>query len=578
MKDRAKSLKIILMALVALILVRLFFIQIIEHDAWVARAEEEHIVQSTIKAERGEIYMMDGEEPVVEVMNRKVWSIIIDPMLADTDKTRNEVSRVLPNERMVTKWDEIFADKTRRYYVAARNLTKSEADQVRELSLDGVYLQRNNVRAYAEGEMASSLLGFVNADGEGQYGVEGALNEDLSGKDGILKTVTDVNNVALSIGDDNVRIPAENGKNVVLSIDRNIQHAMEKVLKNGMERSHAGHAAGLVMNPQNGEVWALANLPTYDATKYAEVEDASVFINFPLEYAYEPGSMCKTFSFASAIDQGKMTPQTTFTNNGYIMVDNWKIENAYKGLIGTVSMQQGLDYSLNTSSMTALMMLGGDMTSINQRGKDLLYEYYHDRFGFGDYTGIELYESKGNITAPDAADAYNSRYANMTFGQGIDLTMIQVASAFSSVVNGGMYYRPTVVAGEVKSNGEFDYYDSPEALRQTVSAQTSDTMRQMLYGTRLGRRNLGIDKAGYYIGGKTGTSQAIIDGAYSFAETTGNYIGFGSSVGELPEYVIMVKIWGEGLKMEGEKDAMPIFDEMSAYMIDYLKLKPGGNN
>lgn len=577
MKDRAKSLKIVLMAAVALILVRLFFIQIIEHDAWVKRAEEEHIVQSTIKAERGEIYMMDGEEPVVEVMNKKVWSIIIDPMLADTDKTRIEISRIIPNDRMAAKWDEIFADKTRRYYVAARNLAKADADRIREIGLSGVYLQRNNVRAYAEGQMASSLLGFVNSDGKGQYGVEGALDEELSGEDGILKSVTDVNNIALSIGDDNVLIPAKNGKNVVLSIDRNIQHAMEKILQAGIDRSHAQHAAGLVMNPENGEIWALANMPTYDATKYSEVEDASVFINFPLETAYEPGSMCKTFSFATAIDQGKMTPQTTFTNNGFITVDGWKIENAYKGLIGTVDMQTGLNYSLNTSSMTALMMLGGDLTNINQRGKEILYEYYHDKFGFGEYTGIELYESKGTVTAPDASDAYNSRYANMTFGQGIDLTMIQVASAFSSVINGGMYYRPTVVAGEVAENGDFIYYDSPEAIRQTITPTTSDTMRQMLYGTRLGRRTIGVDRDGYYIGGKTGTSQALINGEYSFDETTGNYIGFGSSTGELPEYVIMVKIWGEGLKMEGEKDAMPIFDEMSNYMIDYLKLKPGGN-
>ena len=577
MKDRAKSLKIVLMAAVALILVRLFFIQIIEHDAWVKRAEEEHIVQSTIKAERGEIYMMDGDEPVVEVMNKKVWSIILDPMLADADKTRTEISRILPKDRLAASWNDVFADKTRRYFVLARNLSRGEADQIREIGLSGVYLQRNNVRAYAEGQMASSLLGFVNYDGKGQYGVEGALDEELSGEDGILKSVTDVNNVALSIGDDNVLIPAKNGKNVVLSIDRNIQHVMEKILQAGIDRSHAQHAAGLVMNPENGEIWALANLPTYDATKYSEVEDASVFINFPLETAYEPGSMCKTFSFATAIDQGKMTPQTTYTNNGYITVDNWKIENAYKGLIGTVDMQTGLNYSLNTSSMTALMLLGGDATNINQHGKDLLYQYYHDKFGFGEYTGIELYESKGIITKPDAEDAYNSRYANMTFGQGIDLTMIQVASAFSSIVNGGMYYRPTVVAGEIASNGDFVYYDSPEALRQTISSNTSATMREMLYGTRLGRRNMGVDRDGYYVGGKTGTSQAIINGEYTFDETTGNYIGFGSSVGELPDYVIMVKIWGEGLKMEGEKDAMPIFDEMSNYMIDYLKLKPGGN-
>ncbi|MBR3233506.1 penicillin-binding protein 2 [Candidatus Saccharibacteria bacterium] len=576
MKNRAKTLGIILMSAVTLILIRLFFIQIIEHDSWVARAEQEHIVQNTIKAKRGEIYMMDGEDPVIAVMNEKVWSVIIDPMLADAEKTQTEVTKAA-GSHLVADWKDAFADKTRRYYVVARNLKKNEADQIREANLTGVYLHRDNARAYAEGQLASSLLGFVNADGVGQYGVEGALDDDLSGEDGILKTVTDVNNVALSIGDDNVRIPAKDGKNVVLSIDRNIQYAMERVLQAGMDRSKAEHAAGLVMNPQNGEVWALANLPTYDATKYAEIEDASVFVNIPLESAYEPGSMCKTFSFAAAVDQGKMSPQTTYYNAGFLTVDNWKIENAYKGLIGTVNMQTGLDYSLNTSSMTALKLLGDDIDHINQKGKDILYDYYYNKFGFGQYTGIELFEAKGNITEPDAEDAYNSRYANMTFGQGIDLTMMQVAAAFSSVINGGNFYRPTVVAGEVSPSGEFIYYDSPEPIRETVSADTSATMRGMLYGTRANRRMTGVDKPGYYIGGKTGTSQTIIDGAYSFAETIGNYIGFGGSEGELPEYVIMVKIWGEGLKMGGEVDALPMFDDMNAYMLDYLKIKPGGS-
>ena len=329
------------------------------------------------------------------------------------------------------------------------------------------------------------------------------------------------------------------------------------------------------MDPNNGEVWAMANLPTYDATNYAEVEDASVFVNVPLESAYEPGSMCKTFSFAAAIDQGKMTPETTYNNAGYLIIDNWTISNAYKGQLGTITMQTGLNYSLNTSSMTALMLLGGDSSRITQRGKELLYEYYHDRFGLGQYTGIELFESPGYVTKPDDEDAYNSRYANMTFGQGLNVTMMQIAAAFSSVINGGDYYKPTIVAGEVTESGEFKYQDSPEPVRQVISKETSATMREMLYGVRVGNRLRGEDRAGYYIGGKTGTSQGIKDGAYTFDETIGNYVGFGGAEGELPEYVIMVKIWGEGLKMEGEKDAMPIFNEMNDYMINYLKIKAG---
>ncbi|MBR2989683.1 penicillin-binding protein 2 [Candidatus Saccharibacteria bacterium] len=574
MDKRTKALRIILVAAVALVLVRLFVIQIFEHDMWVERAEQEHVVQYTIPAERGEIYMMDGGEPTVVVMNEAVWTVIVDPMTVDEEATKKLMDEVA-KDKLVAEWKDVFADKTRRYYIVAQGVKRDAAQKIREAGLTGVYLKEGNARVYPEGELASSLLGFVNNEGAGQYGVEQALNKDLAGENGVLKTVTDVNNVALSIGDDNVRVPAKNGKDVVLSVDRNIQRRLEQILAEAVAGSAATNAAGVVMDPMTGEIWALANVPTYDATKYSEIKDASVFVNTPLESAYEPGSMCKTFSFAAAIDQGKMTPATTYTNNGYLTVDNWKIENAYKGQLGTITMQTGLDYSLNTSSMTALMLLGDDASQITQKGKNKLYEYYHDKFGFGEYTDIELVEAKGYLTEPDAEDAYNSRYANMTFGQGMNITMIQLAAAFSSVINGGEYYRPTVVAGEMLENGTFNYLQAPEAVRQTVSKATSDTMRQMLYGTRSYKRTTGVDKPGYYIGGKTGTSQGIKDGAYTFDETVGNYVGFGGATKESPKYVIMVKIWGDNAKMEGEKDAMPMFDKMSDYMIDYLKIKPG---
>ena len=577
MKNRTKILRTALFVAVALILVRLFVIQIFEHDAWVARAEEEHIVQSTIKAKRGEIYMMDGDEPSVAVMNETVWTVIVDPMLADAEKTKEVISREA-GDKVIANWDDVFSDKTRRYYIVARGIKQEQVEKIRDADLTGVGYKRGNARVYPEGQMASSLLGFVNAEGEGQYGVEGALNDDLDGEDGVLKTVTDVNNVALSIGDDNVRVPAKDGKNIVLSIDKNIQHKLEQVLQESIDSTPATNAAGLVMNPQNGEVWAMANMPTYDATKYADIKDASVFVNVPLESAYEPGSMCKSFSFAAAVDQGKITPDTTYYNAGSMTIDGWKIDNAYEGQIGTITMQTGLAYSLNTSSMTALMKLGDSNTEITQKSKNVLYDYYYNKFGLGQYTGIELYETPGSITKPDAIDAYNSRYANMSFGQGLMLTMMQVASGFSSVINGGEFYRPTIVAGEITKDGNFVYYDSPEAVRETITPQSSETMRNMLRGTRTSMRSRGVDKEGYFIGGKTGTSQGIKDGEYTFDETVGSYVGFGGSTGELPEYVIMVKIWGEGQKLGGEAHAQPIFNKMSNYLIDYLKIKPGDKN
>lgn len=223
-----------------------------------------------------------------------------------------------------------------------------------------------------------------------------------------------------------------------------------------------------------------------------------------------------------------------FTNTGEITVDNWPIRNVEQGahLLGAQTMQTALNYSLNTGSTQVLRWLGGSETDITQTGRERLYEYYHDRFGLGELTGIELYEAEGVVYGPNA-DIFgiDSTYANMTFGQNMQVTMMQVAAAFSSVVNGGKYYTPWIVAGEMK-NGEFiESEEKREPVRQTISQETSATMREMLYNTRRTWRTNGTDKPGYYVGGKTGTAQVIKNGEYSMDETVATYIGAGGTEG-----------------------------------------------
>lgn len=561
--------------MVGVIAMRLFVIQIIEHDKWVEAAELQQTMQNTILAKRGEIYMMDGDEAVPIVMNESVWTLLVDPMAADEKETAEIVDKYAKEYR-IAEWKDVFADKERRYYVVGKELPRSVAEQIKNENVAGVWFQEGVRRVYPEGELASGVLGFVNVDGEGQYGTEGALNKELAGTNGILKTVKDVNNIPLTIGDDNIRVPAQDGKNIVLTIDRNIQSNVERILAEKMEEFGAAHASALVMEPNTGTILAMANMPTYDPANYGKVTDATDYWNYVLEDAYEPASVCKTFTFAAAIEEGVMTPETTYRNNGYTVVDGWEIANAEKGQLGVIPMQTALNYSLNTGSMQALMWLGGNASEINQTGREKLYQYYHDRFGFGEATGIELFESTGLIVGPNQGVGLNSRYANMTFGQNLNLTMGQVAAAFSAVVNGGHYFTPTMVAGEMK-NGVLVKNENKAAVRDVLSEDTSATMRRMLWGTRSARRIYGIDKAGYYVGGKTGTAQVIRDGEYVMNETQATYIGFGGSGNdetELPEYVIMVRIWEEGKAFDGQSHALPIFDTISNYMQDYLRIKP----
>ncbi len=573
--SRNKVLRIGLLAVIGVIIARLFCIQILQHDEWSAKAAAQQTLSTVIPAKRGEIYMLDGEEPAAVVMNATVYTVVVDPMMANEEEVAGKLTEIL-GEKRTAEWSEVFKNKALRYYVVGKNVERGAAEKIAESGLAGVWLQSGTRRVYPEGQLGSTLLGFVNTEGKGQYGVEGAMNEQLAGKDGRLKTVKDVNNVALSIGDDNVKEPAIDGENIVLSIDKNIQYNTEKIIAAKAHELGFANASAIVMDPNSGEILAMADTPGYDPANYGQVESAAAYVNHVVDDPFEPASVCKTFTFAAAADYGLMTPQTTFINNGETFVDGWPIKNAEQGsfLLGSQTMQTAFNYSLNTGSTQALRWLGGDENNINATGRERLYNYYHDRFGLGQETGIELFENTGIVHGPHA-EIYgiDSTYANMTFGQNMQVTMLQTAAAFSSVVNGGNFYTPTVVAGKMV-NGKFVKNEEKAAARQTVSGGTSGVMREMLYGTRTMWRKNGTDKPGFYIGGKTGTAQVIRDGAYSMDETVATYIGFGGTEGELPQYVIMVRVWEDGKVAGGQAHALPVFNELNKYVMDYLQVRP----
>ncbi|MBP5512825.1 penicillin-binding protein 2 [Candidatus Saccharibacteria bacterium] len=598
--SRITILKGITFVALAIITVRLFAIQIIEHDEWVAKANEQHTLLETITARRGEIYMMDGEEPVPVVLNQTAYQIVIDPAITDKESLKNTLE-TYAKDYISADLDKIYSIEGLRYYVVARNVPYRSAKQIAEKvengELSSVWLKSSNQRVYPEGELGSTLLGFVNADGIGQYGVEGSLNKVLSGKDGMLKTISDVNNVALSIGSDNVKIPAEDGKNIVLSVDRGLERVVEDALAHHIDNTAATNAAALVMNPNTGEILAMTSLPGYDPADYGRVESAATYINQVTEVPYEPASICKNFAFSAAINEGKMTAETTYFNQGYEIVDGWKIMNAEQreSIYGAITMKTALYWSLNTGSIHALKLLGDSDSEITRVGRERLYDYYHNKFRLGQATGIELIEAEGYIEDPNEGWGRNSTYANMTFGQNLGITMLQTATAFSAVVNGGYWRTPTIVKGVLEKDGSInanwrrvarrpegeESATGPAAYSEDIvedhilSEETSATMRDMLVNNRNYKVRGGIDRPGYSIGGKSGTAQVIVNGAYdnTMSNLVGSYIGFISSGNELPEVVIMVKMWGEGAALSGG-EAGDLFDTLSNDVIDYLKIKP----
>ena len=358
-----------------------------------------------------------------------------------------------------------------------------------------------------------------------------------------------------------------------------MQRKAETLLKNSVDGSNGAvrNASVVVLNPNDGQVYAMANYPTYNPEEYYKVTDASVFTNRVTELAYEPASVCKPFTYAAAINEGKIDLNSTYYNAGYTKVDNRTIRNARgtEGQVGTRNFWQALDHSLNTGSIEVLRKIGGG--TINKTARTTLYNYLYDRFGLGHKTGIELYEEHGTIISPDdpSGEGNAVRYANMTFGQGMNLTMIQVASGFASLINGGHYYQPTIIAGTMK-DGEFIEAEKKLAVRNTITEDSSEIMRQMLQSVRKANKGELYDKPGYNIGAKTGTAETYDEqGRYTSDRTMVGTIGYGGSKkeGELPQYVILVRVDGNA-QLWGASNAMPIFNELSNFMLDYLRIEP----
>lgn len=577
--DRGIGLRIVVVLIGLVLVSRLFYLQIIKHDYYDKLAIAEQQKKFTIPADRGSLYFRDGSEIVPGVLNSNVYTLFADPTEV---KKPDEVSKIISGSLGLDR-SEVKRNLQRKqtsYVVLAKRLSKDSVDKLfkQKSKLIGVNIIAVPQRVYPEGELGAQALGFVNDEGNGQYGIEGALNKRLKGSEGVLKATTDVNGVPLSVDDRNsVAKPPKNGDDLVLTIDRNIQAKAEEALKVGLERSRATKGSIIVLDPNTGAIKAMANLPTYDPSKYYDVKDDAYekFQNRIVSSPYEAGSVIKTLTMATGINEGVVNKDSQFKNTGTVTVADATIKNVEQDVNGTRSMTDVLKYSLNTGVVYVLSQLGGG--SINEQARTKLYDYFAGKYGFGTQTGIEQSgEVEGTIFRPNAEQGNNVRYSNMAFGQGMDVTMTQVASAFSSVINGGNYYKPHLVEGVLKDDGSISS-DKPSPVRSgVVNQSTSDQLIEM---TRTALNTSSavnkLVKPGYNVGGKTGTSQTIDikTGKYSDSNTIGSYLGFGGDT--KPRYVIMVRVDDSKIGgYDGSAAAAPIFGDVSNWLIDYYNIKP----
>lgn len=570
--NRVNWLKFIVFFVVLIISIQLLNLQIFKHNYYLDLARAKQVKSLILPAKRGQIFMKNGEEITPVVMNETVWLVFIDPNWIDKQAKSVEVAKkireIIPSDQLLDLETKISQTKTR-YQIIARNVNRHLAEKLKEADITGLGFTPFSRRVYPEGKLGSQILGFVNQEGNGQYGLEQKMNKRLTGQDGYLKATTDIANVPLTIGEEFINQAPIDGDNLVLSIDRNIQYQAEKILANGMKKTEAKEGSLLIMNPQNGQVMAMANLPDFEPDNYAKTKDSAVFNNNIISKPYEAGSVMKTFTVATGLDQKIFSPNNYYLNSDCVYIYDRKICNVVKGLNGSITFQTALNNSLNTGMIEIAKRLGNNQ--INRTARDKLYDYLYNRYRLGFATGVELPEIIGDIIPPTEIQGNAVRYSNMTFGQGFTANMLQIGAGFSAIINGGKYYQPTVIDGIIET-GAIKKQAPKIVNQQVISADASNQARQMIVTARQGFFGK-YDKKGFTVGGKTGTSETLVDGKYNAQKTIASYLGFGG--GDKPEYVIMVRLeHSDKISLSGTDHAAPVFTDMSNWLIDYLKILP----
>lgn len=530
----------LLVLVVAVFGVRLFYLQIINHSHYRNEALADQLKQYEIPATRGIIKAHNGSATLPIVLNQQLYVLYADPVyIKKADELAPKVAKITGGD--ATKYADQMKAKKTRYVILAKKLSKEQKQAIEKLKSPGLGVQAQNYRTYPQGVMAAQVLGFVDNEGKGRYGIEQASDSLLKGKSGQLKAITDANGVPLAASKDNTRSAPQNGKDVVLTLDLAMQQKLENIVQEGTKSTKASGASAIIIDPYTGAIKAMANYPTYDPAKYNEVEDGKLFQNNSVTGAIEIGSIMKPLTTAAALDQGVIKPNTSYYDPASWTINDFKITNIEEdGGAGQRNIAELLNLSLNTGATWELMQMGGG--KINHKARAAWNDYMVNRFMFSKMTGIEQgYEAEG--TVPDAEDngaGIDLTYANTSFGQAMTATPIQVAGAFSAVLNGGTYYKPYLIDQTIDGSGKATQ-TKPKVVKQgAVSAQTSQEMIPLMQYV-VAKRNFSpaLDKTNYIFGGKTGTAQiAKPGGGYYDHLFNGTYAGFVG--GDKPQYVVVV--------------------------------------
>lgn len=501
--------------------------QVIQHDKLTELAKTNWDREIPFTSERGEITDRNGE---VIVTNELAPTLYFMPTQNDNiEEAANQIADVLnlDAKRLYEKMN------SKSYLVKlapeAKNISYEQAVKIQELKIDGLYSGVDYDRSYPYGNLLSRLVGFTGYDSQGLAGIEYQYDKLLTSKDAAIKLFTDAKGKALPHVNDEWR-EGKQGATVGLTIDLEVQKVIERELSQAMTKYNAEQALAIAMNPKTGEILALSSYPTYDPSKFEEVESSIYNRNLPVWMTYEPGSTFKIITLSAAVEENVVDlEKDTYFDKGYTMVEGVRLRCWKRDGHGEETFLQVVENSCNPGFI-----------ELGQRvGADKLMKYIKN-FGFGKTTGSNIAgEASGILFSEEAFGPVE--HATTSFGQGISVTPIQQVQAVAAAVNGGKLFTPYVVSKVYNpESGEVVIENKPNLKRNVVSEETSKIVRDALESVVANGSGRAAYRDGLRIGGKTGTAQKVENGRYKDGDYIVSFIGFAPA--NDPEVVVYVAV------------------------------------
>lgn len=545
----------------AAIVSRLFFLQILERKLYEAQALGQQTAFNSVVGSRGQIFCATSQETKGNqksgevkslAINKDSWTISANPKdIPDKAAFADILSKNISQSSKQILSELNSQDS---YIVIQKDLSTEEFNKIKALNLKGLSWQNVPDRFYPQGQMASQVVGFLGGAGDGQYGIEGYYEDILKGKSGIQKEKSGIDSIFSN--DDQISL---DGSDIYLTIDYNIQFQAENLLKQEQKKDDIDSGQIIVLKPDTGKILALANFPNFDPNKYSKEADLGIFQNSAIQKLFEPGSIMKPFTMAAALNEGKITPDTTYVDTGILKFGTYSIHNFANEVYGEQTMTQVLENSINTGAVFA-----------EQQIPHKTFFDYIDKFGFTSKTGIDL---QGEVYSRNdlLKNGPDVEFATASFGQGIELTPMQIAKGFCAIANGGKMVKPYIVEKIINGKDETDI--KPVISQPIVSQQAISQLNSMLINVVDKGFNSVAKIPGYYLAGKTGTAQVPLKNnkGYETDKTIQSFVGYGPAFN--PQFLILVKLDNPKVP-KSSLSAVPVFKQLAQYIINYWQIPP----